>query len=49
MQRINKQNGIATNEDESILRNEGRVGRIFREMFFSSSEDKNAQSLIFDQ
>lgn len=49
MQRINKQNSIAEGGDESIMRNEWRIWRIFREMFFSKQEDKNAQSLIFNQ
>lgn len=49
MQRINKQNSIAEGGDESIMRNEWRIWRIFREIFFSKQEDKNAQSLIFNQ
>ncbi len=49
IERVNKQTGMTQSEDESILRNEGRMWRLFREMYFSKSDDKNTQSLLFQR
>jgi hypothetical protein len=49
MQRVNKQTWLTQGWDETVLRDEWRAGRIFREMYLSKSDDKNVQSLIFNR